>query len=177
VGPFLPNELSSEDWVRFFKSGRERTLVLKQLILVLVLSAFAVGAETKVDVYSSKDLQTLSHKLLQKRTQFAAQELERYGNHYTMLAVREKTGSSEVHEHEADVFMIVSGEATLVTGGKMVNPHTQKPGEIRGTSIEGGERRQVSEGDIMHIPAKTPHQLLIENGKPFTYFVVKVTGQ
>jgi len=40
-----------------------------------------------------------------------------------------------------------------------------------------GERRQVGEGDIIHIPANTPHQLLIENGKPFTYFVVKVTGQ
>ena len=150
---------------------------MKQLILALVLSAFALGAETKVDVYSSKDLETLSHKLLQKRTQFAAQELARYGNHYTMLALREKTGSSEIHEHEADVFIIVSGQATLVTGGKMVNPHTEKPGEIRGTSIEGGERHQVAEGDIMHITAKTPHQLLIENGKPFTYFVVKVTGQ
>jgi mannose-6-phosphate isomerase-like protein (cupin superfamily) len=94
-----------------------------------------------------------------------------------MLAVRTKTGSSELHEHEADVFVIESGQATLVTGGRMVSPHTEKAGEIRGTSIEGGERREVAEGDIIHIPANTPHQLVLENGKPFTYFVVKVTGQ
>lgn len=150
---------------------------MKQLILALSLGALAMGAATNVDVYSSKDLQALSQKLLQKRTQFASQQLERYGNHYTMLALRTNTGSSELHEHEADVFIIEGGRGTLVTGGKMVNPHTEKSGEIRGTSIEGGERRQVAEGDVIHIPANTPHQLLIENGKPFTYFVVKVTGQ
>jgi len=146
-------------------------------MFALALGAFALRAGTDVDLYSSKDLEGLGQKLLQRRTQFASQTLERYGNHYTMLALRTDTGSSEVHEHEADVFMIVSGRATLVTGGKMVNPHTERPGEIRGTSIEGGERRPVAEGDIMHIPAKTPHQLVIEKGKPFTYFVVKVTGQ
>ncbi|MGI9075191.1 MAG: hypothetical protein ACR2JB_28605 [Bryobacteraceae bacterium] len=150
---------------------------MKQLMLDLALSALVMGGATNVDVYSGKDLQALRQKLLQKRTQFAGQELERYGNHYTMLALRTATGSSEMHEHEADVFMIVGGQATLVTGGKIVKPHTEKPGEIRGSSIEGGERRQVTEGDIVHIPAETPHQLLIENGKPFTYFVVKVTGQ
>ena len=94
-----------------------------------------------------------------------------------MLAYREETGSSEVHEHEADIFVIEDGEATIVTGGKVVNPKTQKPGEIRGTSITGGERHMLATGDIVHIPAGTPHQLMIEKGKPFMYFVVKVTGQ
>jgi mannose-6-phosphate isomerase-like protein (cupin superfamily) len=161
----------------FFQIALRKELNVKQLMLASALSAFSLGAATNVDVYSSKDIQALSQKLLQKRTQFAGQELERYGNHYTMLALRTATGSSEIHEREADVFIIVSGQAALVTGGKIVNPHTEKPGEIRGSSIEGGERRRVAEGDIVHIPAKTPHQLLIENGKPFTYFVVKVTGQ
>jgi mannose-6-phosphate isomerase-like protein (cupin superfamily) len=165
------------DWVRFFKSRFERTFTVKQLIVALALGALAMGAASKVDVYSKKDVEALTQKLLQKRTQFASQQLEQYGNHYTMLAVRTKTGSSELHEHEADVFVVESGRAMLVTGGKMVSPHTEKAGEIRGTSIAGGERRQVGEGDIIHIPANTPHQLVIENGTPFTYFVVKVTGQ
>ncbi len=147
---------------------------MKFMVLPLIAATLAIG---QLNVYSTKELQALSHKLAQKQTPFASQDLERYGNHYTMLAYREKTGSSEIHEHEADIFVIVSGEATLVTGGKIVNPHTQKAGEIRGTSIEGGERHQIATGDIMHIAAKTPHQLLIENGRPFTYFVVKVTGQ
>jgi mannose-6-phosphate isomerase-like protein (cupin superfamily) len=136
-----------------------------------------MGASEGVDVYTPKNVDAMSQKLAQKRTQFASQDLVKYGNHYTMLAYRDATGASEVHEHEADFFVVESGEATLVTGGKVVNPKTTKPGEIRGSSIEGGEKRQVAKGDIVHIPAGTPHQLLIPNGSSFTYFVIKVTGQ
>jgi mannose-6-phosphate isomerase-like protein (cupin superfamily) len=143
----------------------------------LFLTFVTVGLSQAVDIYSVRDLKAAEGKLAQKKEPFASQELARYGNHYTMLAYREETGSSEVHEHEADFFVVQQGEATLVTGGKVVNPKTQKPGEIRGSSITGGERHALATGDIVHIPAGTPHQLLIEKGKPFTYFVVKVTGQ
>lgn len=145
--------------------------------LPLLLAVARVLYSAPVDIYSSKQVADTSSKLLNKKAQFASADLARYGNHYTMLAVRDRTGSSEVHEHEADIFIIEKGEAMLLSGGKMVNPHTQKPGEIRGTSISGGERHTVAAGDIIHIPAGEPHQLLIEAGKPFTYFVVKVTGQ
>jgi mannose-6-phosphate isomerase-like protein (cupin superfamily) len=143
----------------------------------LFLTFVTVGLSQAVDIYSVRDLKAAEGKLAQKKEPFASQELARYGNHYTMLAYREETGSSEVHEHEADFFVVQQGEATLVTGGKVVNPKTQKPGEIRGSSITGGERHALTTGDIVHIPAGTPHQLLLEKGKPFTYFVVKVTGQ
>ncbi len=144
---------------------------------ILFLTLMTVGISQAVDIYSARDLKAVEEKLAGKKTPFASQDLARYGNHYTMVAYREATGSSEVHEHEADVFVIEDGEATIVTGGTVVNPKTQKPGEIRGTSITGGERHKLATGDIIHIPAGTPHQLLIEKSKPFTYFVVKVTGQ
>ena len=144
---------------------------------ILFLTFVTVGLSQAVDIYSTRDLKAAEGKLAGKKEPFASQELARYGNHYTMLAHREETGSSEVHEHEADIFVIEDGEATIVTGGKVVNPKTQKPGEIRGSSITGGERHVLATGDIIHIPAGTPHQLLLEKGKPFTYFVVKVTGQ
>ena len=70
--------------------------------------------------------------------------------------------------------MVQSGAATLVVGGEIVGARTSSPGEIRGTSIEGGERVKLGAGDVIHIAAKTPHQLLIEPGGKFTYFVVKV---
>ena len=144
---------------------------------ILFLALVTVGLSQAVDIYSVRDLKAAEGKLAQKKAPFASQDLARYGNHYTMLAYREETGSSEVHEHEADIFVVQDGEATIITGGKVVNPKTQKPGEIRGSSITGGERHALASGDIIHIPAGTPHQLLIEKGKPFTYFVVKVTGQ
>ncbi len=147
-------------------------------LALLFLAAFAaIAAPANVDIYSATQLQDMSHKLAQKGTPFASQDLVRYGNHYTMLAFRGATGSSELHEHEADIFVVESGQATLVTGGKMVNPHTTKAGEIRGSSIAGGERHNLGAGDIVHIPAGTPHQLLVQSSKPFTYFVIKVSAQ
>ena len=150
---------------------------MKTAIFLLFTTVVTGRAQSTVDIYSAKTLQALSSELSQKRTQFASHNLARYGNHYVMLAQREATGSSEVHEHEADLFVIESGQATLVSGGKMVGPHSKEAGEIRGSSIEGGERHQLAPGDIVHIPAGTPHQLLVDKGKTFTYFVLKIAGQ
>lgn len=150
---------------------------MKPIAALLLFSALTWAASSGVDIYTTKDIQDLSHKLASKGTAFASEDLAQYGNHRTMIAYREATGSAELHEHDSDIFVVENGEATIVTGGKIVHPTTQKPGEIRGASINGGERHTLSTGDIIHIPAGTPHQLLIEKGKPFTYFVVKVTGQ
>lgn len=150
---------------------------MKFIASLLVFGGLAWAASSQVDIYTTKDIRSKADKLAAEKKPFAAADLDRYSNHYTMLAYREATGSSELHEHEADFFVVENGEATLLIGGKVVNPKTVKPGEIRGTSIEGGERHTVSTGDIVHIPAGVPHQLLLEKGKPFTYFVVKVTGQ
>jgi mannose-6-phosphate isomerase-like protein (cupin superfamily) len=137
----------------------------------------AVGASAAdVEISTAKELQGIAGSLSAKQG-FASKELKRYGNHYTMVAHREQTGSAEVHEQEADFFVVESGRGTLVTGGKVVNPKTEKAGEIRGTSIEGGDRHPVAAGDIVHIPAGVPHQLLLDNGTTFNYFVIKVTGQ
>jgi mannose-6-phosphate isomerase-like protein (cupin superfamily) len=70
--------------------------------------------------------------------------------------------------------IVESGEATLVVGGTMVEPKTVKPHEVRGSSIAGGAIKQLTPGDVVHIPAKVPHQLKIATGKTFTYLVIKV---
>lgn len=150
---------------------------MREIAILLAVVSFVLGADGKVDVYSAKDLTAIRERLEQKSAPFASDDLARYGNHYTLFALRETTGSAEVHEHEADIFVVESGQAILVTGGKVINPRLEKPGELRGSSIQGGEKHAVAAGDIIHIPARTPHQLLIDRGKPFAYFVVKVTGQ
>jgi mannose-6-phosphate isomerase-like protein (cupin superfamily) len=135
------------------------------------------AAVARVDVYTAKDLKSITHGVPSKGGQFASKELAHYSGHYTMLAHREQTGSSEVHQHEADIFVVEEGQASLLTGGILVNSKMSKAGEWRGSSIQGGERHSLSTGDIVHIPAGVPHQLLIDKGKPFTYFVIKVAGQ
>ena len=42
-------------------------------------------------------------------------------------------------------------------------------------SIKGGTEKKLAAGDVATIPAKVPHQVKLDAGKAFTYFVVKVT--
>jgi mannose-6-phosphate isomerase-like protein (cupin superfamily) len=147
-------------------------------IISLLFAIVAVGKSTEVvDLYTPKEIAGMRRQLSGKGQRFASRDLLRYGNHYTMVAYRAATGSSEIHEHEADIFFIEEGTALLITGGSMIGGHLQKAGELRGTSIEGGVKQTLKTGDIVHIPAGVPHQILVTPGKPITYFVVKVSGQ
>lgn len=151
---------------------------LTKLAVALTSSIGLLAATKPVDVYSNAEIhqriQKLAAQSKSKGGAFAGETLDRYGNHLTMLAHRESNGSSELHEHDADVLVIVEGDATLVSGGKMVKSHTESPGELRGTGIDGGEKQQLSVGDVVHIKPNTPHQMLVAPGHTVTYFVVKV---
>lgn len=103
------------------------------------------------------------------------QQLGTFGNHSLMTSYRDTNGEAEVHEKVADVFIVKSGTATLIVGGKVVAPKTTAPNEVRGASIEGGQKHMLEPGDIVHIPSNTPHQVLVEKGKTVVYDVVKVT--
>jgi mannose-6-phosphate isomerase-like protein (cupin superfamily) len=108
---------------------------------------------------------------------FAWKPLATYDNHLLGISHREGDGSAELHETQVDVLIVESGQASLVVGGTMVAPKTVKPHEVRGSSIEGGETKQLGPGDIIHIPAKVPHQLKIAAGTAFTYLVIKVDSK
>lgn len=114
----------------------------------------------------------LSHKIDDQK--FAWQGLGTYDNHLIGISHREGDGSAELHETQTDIMIVDEGKAMLTVGGTMVAPKTIKPHEVRGTSIEGGETKEVGPGDIIHIPANIPHQLKIAAGSKFTYLVIKV---
>lgn len=82
----------------------------------------------------------------------------------------------EIHLKDTDVFYILSGSATFVTGGTAVNITTIAPNEEHAESIQGGTERHLGKGDVIVIPPNTPHQFLSTDGA-FLYFVVKVTQQ
>ena len=79
-----------------------------------------------------------------------------------------------MHETQADVFVAQAGEATLITGGTIVDAKTTQPHEVRGSAITGGTETQIAPGDFVIIPAGTPHQMKIAAGKQFAYLVMKV---
>lgn len=100
--------------------------------------------------------------------------LSRYPGHYTMLTARSKSGGAEVHGHFADFLIVVDGEGTELTGGTVVDPKTNPNDEIRGTRLEGATPHVLHKGDVIHIPAGTPHQAIEAPGQTITIFVIKV---
>jgi mannose-6-phosphate isomerase-like protein (cupin superfamily) len=106
----------------------------------------------------------------------ATKRLADFPNDLFMLSRREADGIVEWHENQADIFLVQSGSATLLVGGTMVGGEEVEPHEKRNGKIEGGVRRTLSAGDVIRIPAKVPHQILLDGSKGFTYFVVKVKG-
>ena len=151
---------------------------IRAWLVVVLVSAVSVSAadpsgfglwKASMVKQSSEEL---SHKIDDQK--FAWQGLGTYDNHLIGISHREGDGSAEVHETQTDIMIVDEGKAMLVVGGTMVAPKTIKPHELRGTSIEGGETKQIGPGDIIHIPANIPHQLKIAAGSKLTYLVIKV---
>lgn len=94
-------------------------------------------------------------------------------NYMVHASHREKAGVAELHTLDADIIYVLEGSATFVTGGTVVSGKTIEPNEIRGTSIEGGETRRITKGDVIVVPAGTPHWFKEVSG-PINYYVVKV---
>jgi quercetin dioxygenase-like cupin family protein len=93
---------------------------------------------------------------------------------YSIMAFRRTAaGEAELHEADTDIFYIVDGSATFVTGGTIVGGKQTAPGEIRGASITGGKTRKLSKGDVITIPKNTPHWYSGVDST-LTYFIVKV---
>jgi mannose-6-phosphate isomerase-like protein (cupin superfamily) len=150
---------------------------MRFVVLFIVSAVWLAAADPEgFALWKSADLKASGKKLAAKINQqkFASEALGAFGNHSLQVAHREGNGEAELHETQADVFVVESGEATLVVGGTVVEPRTTAPHEVRGASIQGGVSKRLEPGDIVHIAPKTPHQLMVAAGKQITYAVVKV---
>jgi mannose-6-phosphate isomerase-like protein (cupin superfamily) len=79
-------------------------------------------------------------------------------DHYRINIVRRTTAQGAIaHPDGTEVHHIVDGSATLVTGGTIVRPTAAGGRGSSGATIEGGVSRHVAKGDVVLIPAGTPH--------------------
>lgn len=134
-----------------------------------IAGAASLGTE-KASAVSFFDSKTVADAFAKGAVLSGASHGENYMVHASR---REKAGLSEVHDLDTDIIYVLDGTATMVTGGKSVDPKTIEAGEHRGTSIEGGETRQLKKGDVLIVPAGTPHWFKQVDGA-FLYYVVKV---
>ncbi|HUK34593.1 MAG TPA: AraC family ligand binding domain-containing protein [Vicinamibacterales bacterium] len=91
-----------------------------------------------------------------------------------MLANRRGAGEVEVHEKTNHIFIITEGEATFVTGGTLVNARQTAPGQTRASSVEGGTTYHLSKGDVITVPAKTPHWFKEVPTQTIAYYAINL---
>ena len=89
------------------------------------------------------------------------------------IGERDQAGLAELHDADTDVWYVIAGGATVVTGGSLVDATTTGPGEHRGPSIKGGTEMTVAAGDVVTIRAGVAHWVKAVDGR-FRYLVVKV---
>ncbi len=152
---------------------------MRIVVAVIVALGFAAaqgGGSAGVHVWKATDIAAKGKALGQKldAIKSANEVVATEGNRRFMIAHREGSGQAEWHEKEADVMFISAGSITMVYGGTIVDEKTTAPGEKRGPSIKGGTEAALGPGDVLHIPAKVPHQMILKPGAQVTYFVTKV---
>jgi mannose-6-phosphate isomerase-like protein (cupin superfamily) len=128
---------------------------MRKAIAVAALGSLAVAAGMVFAEGVPKNVNYVSHTRVAEVMVKGGSVIN--DNGLIVLANRGAQRGSEMHDKTNHVFIIVDGEAEFVTGGKMIDPKVVSPGQTRGSGIEGGTSHRLSKGDVITIPANTPH--------------------
>jgi mannose-6-phosphate isomerase-like protein (cupin superfamily) len=147
------------------------------VLIAVFLAAGAIQGAENVQTWTTSELKNSSGQLAAEAEakSITGKTLGTYGNHSASLWRRAKSGQAELHRTKTDLLIVQQGSATLVFGGTIQAPRATAPNEVRGTSIRGGESKKIEAGDIIRIPAGTPHQFLLEKGQSIAYFALKIS--
>lgn len=149
--------------------------LLGMILLVPFCNAQSTTNST-VQLWTSSDLNQRAQTLMAqaaKTNGSAGATLTRLPNQYTMLTTRNSSGGAELHGRWCDYLVVLDGEGVELTGGSMVDRHEEADGEVRGTRLDNADSHALHEGDVIFIPAGTPHQTIEPPGKSITIFVIK----
>jgi mannose-6-phosphate isomerase-like protein (cupin superfamily) len=151
---------------------------MKLLVTLLLAAGFALPAEDPAGFHQWKgaDLKAVAATLAPKlgTSQYTGESYGKAETYSFTVNLRRVSGGSEIHKKWTDVFVIQSGEATLVVGGGIPDMKENRPGEFGGKAIEGGVEKTLGPGDIVVIPAGTPHQLKLAPGQEIAMMVIKI---
>ncbi len=145
------------------------------LVLAMFLGSAATGAdESKVNYVPASKLLADVRKAPPEGPGISVVHYLNDPRYAAMVARRTRPGGSEVHRTQMDIWYVVEGGGTLVTGGSLVEPQEIEPNELRGSGITGGNARRIAKGDFVTIPPGVAHWIKSINGNEIIYLVVKV---
>ena len=140
------------------------------LSLILVTGAVVAqqpSAQSIKTFASSADVAALREKAKSERKEgqpTVSKPILQLAPYNANLEYRASVAAAAVHEREAEMFYVIDGGATMVTGGKLVNETRPNADNLSGTAIEGGMSQTVAKGDFIIVPENTPHWFSAING-------------
>ena len=138
-----------------------RVIAALCLLVFGSLPAFAQQApssSTLKNIATSSDVAAIAARLKSQPPQpLRAAPMLRLSPYTANVEYRTAVANAAIHETEAELFYVIDGAATLVTGGELVDAQRTNPQNQSGKSIKGGTSQRVSKGDFMIVPEGTPH--------------------
>jgi|SRR5437899_3442037 len=162
--------------------------MLRTFACLLLLAQAGAGKLLPATDIPAADVQsTLKKAIASKTVDTPIRTVDAGGHNIGVGLVHRPKGTNlpggASHDKVSEVYHVLEGAGTLVTGGQLVDPQRREgasevvtqingPG-YSGTSITGGVRRRIAKGDIVIIPAGTPHWFP-DVEEDLTYTVVRV---
>jgi mannose-6-phosphate isomerase-like protein (cupin superfamily) len=153
------------------------------LLCVVLLLFGCAAAQTeykpnaaKVMYIPARQLQMDIGKAPERTPGLRDMQVVKENNYSVVVASRTKPSLAEVHKQVTDVWYVIDGRGTIITGGSLTDVTEPSPGEVRGRSVSGGKERQIAKGDVLRIPNGVPHWISKIDGSEIVYMVVKVTS-
>jgi mannose-6-phosphate isomerase-like protein (cupin superfamily) len=144
----------------------------------LLLLASAAGAQSTptppAEVVRAGRLKQLGDSITPGASRTA--QIGRGPNFTYALTHRDSSGGLERHDAWTDILVIESGSATYLSGGVQEGAHETSPGEWRDGTARGATRQRIAAGDVVTVPAGTPHQFILAGGERITYVAFKVAA-
>jgi mannose-6-phosphate isomerase-like protein (cupin superfamily) len=146
---------------------------------------------TATDV-NSAEIQALVQKTASERISDQAIRVVSINGEYNVgvgVVHRSKTSGAQAgggieHSQITEIYHVIEGNATLVTGGSMDNLGEFPPDHpvvtvlngpsTRGGPIQNGVSRKIGPGDVVIIPPNTPHWFSEITSDQIVYLVVRV---
>jgi len=158
------------------------------LALVLLLAQTGTTKTTPATDVKAADIQaTVKQEIATNTTDIPIRTVDAGGHNVSVAVVHRAKGTNLTgmasHDKVSEVYSVTEGSGTFVTGGSLVNPQKREassdtvkmlsgPG-FAGAGIRGGMSRRLSKGDMVIIPAGTPHGFT-DVQEDITYTIVRV---
>ncbi|HXI99593.1 MAG TPA: hypothetical protein VNH44_00125 [Micropepsaceae bacterium] len=157
---------------------RAQLLAFTILAAAIAPNAFAQPAPAPMKTFmSDKEIMSLIDKAKADRkgdAPLVAEPILSLAPYRAQLEYRPGTSPAAVHEKDAELMIVFQGTGNIVTGGKLVDEKRNNANNLGGSSITGGNSQAVVKGDMLIVPANTPHQVIPTGGAPITLITMHV---